>query len=78
MGLFDWIWQVALKKSLTKGVKAGVAAIAAPAVISFLAKYGVKVEVDNDLVVASIVTGGLAGYEFTRNFLKGRGLNFLP
>jgi len=77
-GIRDWIWQIAIKKAATKGLKAGVAAIAAPAVLAFLAQHGVKVEVDNDVVVASLIAGGLAGYEFIRNFLKGKGLNFLP
>lgn len=78
MGLFDWIWQVALKKALGKGVKAGVAVVAAPAVIGFLAQYGVKVEIDQNVMAASVVMLAVGGYEFVRNFLKGKGFNFLP
>lgn len=78
MGIFDWLWQIAFKKALTKGVKAGVAVVAAPTVINFLSKYGVQISVDNDMVVTSAVAGVIFGYEFIRNFLKGKGLNFLP
>jgi hypothetical protein len=82
MGLFDgirnWVVNIAIKKAVSKGAKAGVAAVLAPAVIAFLANSGVKVEVDNDLVVASVIAGVLGGYEFVRNFLKGKGLSFLP
>lgn len=82
MGLFDgitnWIWQVAFKKSAAKALKAGLAVIAGPAVLGFLAQHGVKVEVDNDVVLASAVAGIIGGYEFIRNFLKGKGFSFLP
>lgn len=77
-GVFDWIWTVALKKSASKGIKAGVAFIAAPTVLGFLSNIGINVEVNQELLTASVLAGLLAGYEFIRNYFKSKGLNFLP
>lgn len=82
MGLFDgiqnWLWQVAFKKAASKGIKAAVAVVLAPTVIGFLSAHGVHVQVDNAAVEASAVAGLLGGYEYVRNFLKGKGFSFLP
>lgn len=82
MGLFDgikeWFLRVALQKAASKGAKAGIAVVFAPAVIAFLAQHGVNVQVDNNVVEASVIGGIIFGYEFVRNFLKGKGLSFLP
>lgn len=82
MGMFDgiqnWLVNIALKKASAKAVKAAVAVIAAPGLIAFLAANGVKVEIDNQALEAGIVAGVIFGYEFVRNFLRGKGLSFLP
>ena len=77
-GIKNWLWQVALKKAVSKGVKGAVAVALAPAVLSFLASNGIQVQVDNGAVEAGAVALIIGGYEFARNFLKGKGLSFLP
>lgn len=82
MGLFDgiqnWLVSVALKKASSKAVKAAVAVVAAPTMLGFLNAHGVKIEVDNQALEASIVAGVIFGYELVRNYLRGKGFSFLP
>lgn len=76
MGIFDWLWEVALKKAAAKGVKAGIAA--AVAFLPVLHQYGIDVKVDEAALAMSITAAAVAGYEFIRNYLKSKNLKFLP
>jgi hypothetical protein len=76
MGVFDWLWEIALKKAVAKGLKAGIAAVIA--LLPALQQFGVEVKVDDAVLAAAITSGGVAGYEFLRNYLKSKGLKFLP
>lgn len=78
MGVFDWLWQVALKKAAAKGVKAGLATALSPAVLAFLKAHGITVEVDEAILIPALAATLFGAYEFIRNWLKGRGLSFLP
>ena len=77
MRVFDWVWQIALKKAVTRGLKAGIAIIAAPSILAFLAQHGVTITINQGVLEASIVALAISGYEFSRNWLKTKNVKLI-
>jgi len=61
-----WLWTIAIKKAISRGVQAVIAIIAQAKVQAFLNGIGVQVSID-PTVASAAVYGAL---EFLRNWLK--------
>ena len=71
----NWLWTVALKKAVARGVQAVIAILGSVTVVNFLNSIGVTIMIDPTL--ASAATYGVL--EYLRNWLKNKlGLKFIP
>ena len=61
-----WLWTIAIKKAIARGVQAVIAILAQAKVQAFLRGIGVEVNIDPTLASAAVY-GAL---EFLRNWLK--------
>lgn len=68
MGIIDGIKKFSMWIAIKKGASTAVKALVAqsPAVVGVLEKYGVKIELNEALILSAI----LGGLEFGRNYLK--------
>lgn len=62
----EFIWKIAVKKAIERFVQTMVAQL--PILLPVLEKYGMKIELDQALLVAGI----MAGLEYLRNWYKHR------
>lgn len=70
----NWLWTIALKKAIARGIQAAIAVLGSAKVVAFLNSIGVQVTVDP--ILASAATYG--ALEFLRNWLKLKvGVKFL-
>ena len=76
--MFDWVAKIAIGKSVSKGVKAGLALFAGAGLVETLKSFGVTVEIDQNVLAASLGGAVLGIYEFVRNYLKSKGITKVP
>lgn len=74
--MFNWIAKIAVAKSLSKGLKGGIATFAGT--MGVLNQMGIHVTIDQALLASTLSTAILGFYEFVRNWLKSKGITQVP